>query len=277
MSVFGTGRPPSSRTRPTTMIRSPIASLFVPAIRVRSFSPGSNLMSLKSGPVISDNVCLIGTSFFSGPRFTDEPYALKTYGGWDFQSRGLYSAIFITVLLITSTLVIHLLIHPLGDSECRIGRRRAGVNRHLKQHFFYFITRDAGISCGTDMRAELFVSAQGGQHSDGEHTADIFFQPRARPDCAPRALSHVALKVGVEVRLVGFSPLYIFSTQDQFAHSHTFIELIVRQFAPPERISSFARPLVQAVRCRTDARRFQSKKTPLPESNAPALGQARAA
>src|SRR5882724_635341 len=231
-------------------------------------------MSLKSGPVISDNVCLIGTSFFSGPRFTDEPYALKTYGGWDFQSRGLYSAIFITVLLITSTLVIHLLIHPLGDSECRIGRRRAGVNRHLKQHFFYFITRDAGISCGTDMRAELFVSAQGGQHSDGEHTADIFFQPRARPDCAPRALSHVALKVGVEVCLVGFSSRHVFSTQDQFAHSHTFIELIVRQFAPPEKTSTYARSSVAAFRYMASGRRLRPTRTWLQQSSLPAPGPA---
>src|SRR6266540_2091885 len=147
MSVFGTGRPPSSSTRPTTMIRSPIASLFVPAVRVRSFSPGSNLMSLKSGPVISDNVCLIGTSFFSGPRFTDEPYALKTCGGWDFQSRGLYSRIFITLLPLNSFgFVFHLFIGSFGDSKCRIRRRRAGVNRHLKKNLFHLVACDSGVS-----------------------------------------------------------------------------------------------------------------------------------
>jgi hypothetical protein len=30
-------------------------------------------MSLNKGPVTSDNVCVIGTNLFSGPRLSDEP------------------------------------------------------------------------------------------------------------------------------------------------------------------------------------------------------------
>src|SRR5581483_6581646 len=69
------------RHRPLVLVEHPadhddaLAQRLLPVwrSRVRSFSPGSSLMSLKSGPVISESVCRSGTSFLSGPRFTDEP------------------------------------------------------------------------------------------------------------------------------------------------------------------------------------------------------------
>src|SRR6266508_3755150 len=105
----------------------------------------------------------------------------------------------------------------------------------------------------------------------------LFIEPRPCPNRSPGIFCSVAQKVGIEVCLVSFSARDIFLAQDRFSYRHALFKLIFRQCAPPERISSFARPLVQAVRCSTDARRFQSKKTPLPESKAPALGQAWAA
>ncbi len=72
MIVFGTGSSFSSRTRPVTMIRSPIASPPVPAFVVRSASSAVSSASAGPGPVTSLNVCTMATGLISGDRFTVE-------------------------------------------------------------------------------------------------------------------------------------------------------------------------------------------------------------
>ena len=72
MSAPGTGSPPSSSTRPVTMIRSPIAGEPVPALVVRSASSSDNSARAIPGPVVSESVWTIRTISFAGDRFTVE-------------------------------------------------------------------------------------------------------------------------------------------------------------------------------------------------------------
>src|SRR5437773_8280545 len=217
MSVLGSGVPPSSSTRPVTMIRSPIASVPVPMFVVKSLSSALAApctvwcrapLSAGPGPVISDKVYGSGMSGCFGARRVVARYASYRYGGNVDGSRPGPSLWFALSAQM-----------GLGHRKRCVRRGNAGVDGDVEQHLDNLFRIDADVTAGAQVQGQ-FSAPQRRQDADRHQAPGAPLPVRSPPHGSPRRLGDEPLEIGIEISLLSSGAGDVFRAEHLRAHLH---------------------------------------------------------
>src|SRR3954462_6524702 len=73
----------------------------------------------------------------------------------------------------------------LSSVEGSIRRGNTAVNSAMQQEFANLLRRDSVVCGGAEMKAHFFAAIQSDHERDGDETARMLGQARARPDFSP--------------------------------------------------------------------------------------------